>query len=143
VALLVDIVSKNGNLLLNIGPRPDGSISDIQLDRLHALGRWLSVNGEGIFGTRPWVRASAKSAEGVDIRFTKKRDSVYAFLLNRPEGATLTIPALRAAPGATISLMDGGRLEWSQRDGNLLVKTGPLQGEYAWGLKITPAPQAA
>src|SRR5207247_3091526 len=45
VALLVDIVSKNGNLLLNIGPRPHGSISEIQLDRLHALGRWLGAAG--------------------------------------------------------------------------------------------------
>jgi len=143
VALLVDIVSKNGNLLLNIGPRPDGSISEIQLDRLHALGRWLGVNGEGIFGTRPWVRAAAKSAEGVDLRFTKKDNTLYAFLVNRPEGTTLTIPALRAARGAIISLMGGERLEWSQSDGNLVVKTGPLHGAYAWGLKITPAPQAA
>jgi len=143
VALLVDIVSKNGNLLLNIGPRPDGSISEIQLDRLHALGRWLGVNGEGIFGTRPWVRAAAKSAEGVDLRFTKKDNTLYAFLVNRPEGTTLTIPALRAARGAIISLMGGERLEWSQSDRNLVVKTGPLHGAYAWGLKITPAPQAA
>ncbi|MBI3469838.1 MAG: alpha-L-fucosidase, partial [Candidatus Solibacter usitatus] len=56
VNLLVDIVSKNGNLLLNIGPKPDGTISDLQLQRLRDLGAWLKMNGEAIFGTRPWVR---------------------------------------------------------------------------------------
>ena len=111
--------------------------------RLHALGRWLGVNGEGIFGTRPWVRAAAKSAEGVNIRFTTKEDTLYAFLLSRPEGATLTIPGLHTARGATISALGGGRVEWSENDGNLVVKPGPLHGEYAWGLKITPAPHAA
>ena len=64
ITLLVDIVSKNGNLLLNIGPKPDGSISEIQLDRLKALGRWLAVNGEGIYGSRPWQRPAAKTARG-------------------------------------------------------------------------------
>jgi alpha-L-fucosidase len=49
IALLVDIVSKNGNLLLNVGPRPDGSIPEIQANRLNKLGAWLAVNGEGIF----------------------------------------------------------------------------------------------
>ncbi len=142
VALLVDIVSKNGNLLLNIGPRPDGSISEIQLDRLHALGHWLGVNGEGIFGTRPWVRAAARSAESVDIRFTRKDGALYAFLLNRPEGAMLTIPGLRAMDSATVSLLGGGPMEWSQHDGNIVIKPGTLHGEYAWGLRITPEPQA-
>ena len=47
IELLIDIVSKNGNLLLNIGPKPDGSISEIQKDRLKVLGSWLDVNGEG------------------------------------------------------------------------------------------------
>ena len=69
----------------------------------------------------------------MDIRFTKKGDCLYAFLLNRPEGATLTIPALRAAQGATVSLLGGGNLEWSDSNGNLIVKTGPLQGEYVSG----------
>jgi alpha-L-fucosidase len=69
VALFVDIVSKNGNLLLNIGPMPDGTVSEIQLDRLHKLGEWLNVNGEALFDSRPWVRASATTPDG-DMRFT-------------------------------------------------------------------------
>ena len=144
VALLVDIVSKNGNLLLNIGPRPDGSISEIQLDRLHALGRWLHVNGEGIFGTQAWVRASAKTPDGVDIRFTKKAGSLYAFLLARPGSAGVAIPSVTATSGTTISLLGvPGTLQWSHNDGNLVIATGRLSGEHAWGLKITPPPQIA
>jgi alpha-L-fucosidase len=140
VALLADIVSKNGNLLLNIGPRPDGSISEIQLDRLHALGRWLKVNGEAIFDTQPWVRASA-GTEGPDVRFTQKDDTLYAILLARP-GATVAIPGLNPKDGAEISALGGGRLEWSRSNGNLVVQTGQLPGEYAWTLKIRPAPAA-
>ena len=51
---LVDRVSKNGNLLLGIGPKADGSIPELQADRLRSLGRWLQTNGEAIYGTRPW-----------------------------------------------------------------------------------------
>jgi alpha-L-fucosidase len=142
VALLVDIVSNNGNLLLNIGPRSDGSISEIQLDRLHALGRWLQANGEGIFGTRPWLRASAKSSTGIDIRFTKKGNCLYAFLLGRPARAEVAIPSLRANSGATVNLLgEPEKLRWSQRDGDLVITTGQLRGEHAWGFKITPAPE--
>lgn len=144
VALLVDIVSKNGNLLLNIGPRADGSISDIQLDRLHALGRWLGVNGEGIFGTRPWTHASAKTPDGIDVRFTRKGDDLYAFLLAKPAGGQVAIPSLHPPAGAKVSLLGGSApLEWSQAGGNCVVRTGSLTGDYAWGLKIHPAPQGA
>jgi alpha-L-fucosidase len=144
ITLLVDIVSNNGNLLLNIGPRPDGSISEIQLDRLHALGRWLAANGEGIFGTRPWVRAASKTADGIDVRFTSKGNSLYAFLLARPGGADVAIPSLRAASGATVTLLgENSTLRWSQKEGQLVVSTGQLRGEHAWGMKITPAPESA
>lgn len=94
---LIDIVSKNGNLLLNIGPRADGTITDEQKNVLLAIGDWLNVNGESIYGTRCWK----KSGEGVtestrgsfsdnravaytvqDMRFTVKGNDFYVITLN-------------------------------------------------------------
>jgi len=54
VDYLADIVSKGGNLLINVGPRADGTIPEVMQERLLGAGRWLSVNGEAIYGTRPW-----------------------------------------------------------------------------------------
>jgi alpha-L-fucosidase len=137
IALFVDIVSKNGNLLLNIGPKPDGSISDIQMDRLRALGAWLSVNGEGIFGSKPWVRPQA----GENVRFTKKGDSVYAFVLQPPRVRSVTIPQVVASDGMKVEMLGGGPLAFSQKGRDLEV-TAP---EKKWGpgavtLKMTPSP---
>lgn len=140
IALLVDIVSKNGNLLLNIGPRPDGSISEIQTDRLQALGRWLAINGEGIHGTRPWVRPSA----GSDVRFTRKGNALYAFLLARPTTPTWTVPGLTASPGMQVQLLGGGGLTWKQSGPDLLINApSRLPGEHAVALRMTPAPAPA
>ena len=142
VALLVDIVSKNGNLLLNIGPKPDGSISDIQMNRLQELGKLLQSNGEGIFDTRPWVRASAEATDGSDVRFTRKGDAVYAFYLKRPAGNQLTIPAVYAREGSRISVLgSSAQASYQQQGTDLKVKLeGELPSAYALGLKITPAP---
>ena len=138
IALLIDIVSKNGNLLLNIGPKPDGSISDIQMDRLNALGAWLKVNGEGIFGSRPWVRPSA----GENIRFTRKADAVYAFFLTRPAGTAVTIPNVLASGPTTVSLVGSGQpVKWSQQGRDLaLTFTAPPAGPYSAAVRISPAP---
>ena len=86
VALLADIVAKNGNLLLDVGPEPDGTIPAIQVDRLHQLGVWLEQNGDAIFDTRPWTRATGKTADGIDVRFTAKDNALYAVLLGNPKG---------------------------------------------------------
>ena len=72
VKMFVDIVSKNGNLLLNIGPMADGTIPNLQMERLKGLGAWLAVNGEGIFGTRPWQISEGTTREVISLRFIKK-----------------------------------------------------------------------
>src|SRR6202012_5580387 len=84
IYMLVDIVSKNGNLLLDVGPEADGTIPAIQLDRLKALGAWLRQNGEAIYGTKPWKRADGETGDGVKVRFTQKGTALYATLMGAP-----------------------------------------------------------
>jgi alpha-L-fucosidase len=141
VNLLVDIVSKNGNLLLNIGPKADGGISQIQMDRLNALGKWLDVNGEGIFGSRPCARASAQTTSGEDVRFTQKDNALYAFLMTKPKESTITIPGLRTVGNTQVQILGSkAKLDHKQQTNDLVVSSQRgWSGEYAIGLKITPA----
>lgn len=97
---LVDIVSKNGNLLLNIGPKADGTITDEQKCVLMEIGKWLKINGEAIYGSRPWIVSGEGKNKGTsgsftdnekgeytekDIRFTTRDNIVYAITLNWTE----------------------------------------------------------
>ena len=143
--LLIDIVSKNGNLLLNVGPKADGSISEIQLDRLQKLGDWLAVNGEGIFDSVPWVRASPASSGGPEIRFTRKGGALYAFLLDPGSNPHVTLPGLHAARGAAVRVLGSAAdCEWKQEGGDLTVSLARAERKpYALGLRITPAPSPA
>jgi alpha-L-fucosidase len=112
-----DIVSKNGNLLLNVGPRgADAVIPEAQLLRLRWLGAWLRTNGAAIYGTRPWHRAEGTTREGVGVRFTAKGDTVNAILLGAPPGATVTLEGVVPAGGARIELLGRGPVAW-QADG--------------------------
>ncbi|WP_020666519.1 alpha-L-fucosidase [Amycolatopsis nigrescens] len=126
VRLLVDIVAKNGNLLLNIGPRADGTIPDWQRDRLLAIGRWLEVNGRAVFGSVPWRRA-----EDGELRYTVT-GRTFNIIGNTWPGEELTVPAdLPIADGARVHLLDGhggdGRpLRW-RRAGDTIVITLPAR----------------
>ncbi len=84
VRLLVDIVSKNGNLLLNVGPKPGGEIPEVQVDRIRGVGAWLEVNGDAVYGTRPWKRAEGRTTDGTEVRFTSKPDTLFAILMKTP-----------------------------------------------------------
>ena len=84
IRMLCDVVSKNGNLLIGIGPDPDGSIPEQQQVPLRGLGAWLAVNGEAIYASRPWTVAAARTTEGTEVRFTQREGHVYAILLEQP-----------------------------------------------------------
>lgn len=156
---LVDIVSKNGTLLLNIGPRPDGTIPEAEEQILRDIGRWLAVNGEAIYGSRPWQRFGEGPTEvvegsfndtkrpaftGEDIRFTTKENTLYAICLGWPE-ETVVIKSLSANSPlqadqiAGISMLGTAEaLSWSQ-DGSGLKISRPAQkpGEYAYTFKVS------
>ncbi len=97
VRMFVGIVADGGNLLLNIGPMPGGEVPWGQQLRLLALGQWLSVNGEGVFGSRPHELAALETGEGIPVRLTRGADgATYAFVCGRPDAATVTIDGLPA-----------------------------------------------
>lgn len=106
---LIDVVSKNGNLLLNIGPKGDGSIADMDLKILTRIGSWLKVNGEAVYGSQVWRRSgegptSAKEGQFTDLqapeyqeqdfRFTAKDGVIYVFAMNYPEHGSVTVRSL-------------------------------------------------
>lgn len=106
---LIDIVSKNGNMLLNVGPKGDGSIPEQDRRILKEIGAWLRVNGEGIYHSRPWrvsEEGPTASVEGQftdneeipytseDIRFTTAGGSIYAFIMSYPQDGRVTIRSL-------------------------------------------------
>lgn len=147
----VDIVSKNGNLLLNVGPMPDGSIPTLQLDRLKGLGKWLQTNGEAIFDTSPWTQAEGLCLDGeaeISVRFTQKDEKCFATLLGVPAGVMIRLKGLRAAEGTSIHwLGEPSPLEWRQSETDLLIfleagKPNSTAGGNACCLSISPQPEA-
>ncbi len=138
IYLLMDIVSKNGNLLLDVGPEADGTIPAVQMDRLRALGAWLAMNGEGIYGTRPWTRAEGVTSEGIRVRFTQKDGALYVFLLGKPKGKFITIKDLAPKEVTAMSLLGTSQpIAWRQSGSDLEVQLpADLPGSYVYTLKI-------
>jgi alpha-L-fucosidase len=139
IYLLVDIVSKNGNLLLDVGPEADGTIPSVQMERLQALGAWLKQNGEAIYGTHPWTRAEGDTADGIGVRFTRTDSAIYATLLGKPKTNAVIVRALAPAAGTQISLLGSATpLTWSQQSRDLRINLpATLPGQHAYVLKIT------
>ncbi|MDE2859636.1 MAG: alpha-L-fucosidase [Chloroflexota bacterium] len=139
IHMFVDIVSKNGNLLLNVGPRADGSIPENQAGRLRALGGWLDRNGEAIFDTRPWRRANGKTSQGLDLRFTATDEATYVTLLGSPSESEIVIEGLEAPPGAAVQLLGSdAALTWRQSGADMAIQLPQnLPGASAHSLKIS------
>jgi alpha-L-fucosidase len=149
---LVDIVSKNGCLLLNVGPKPDGTIPDKEQEILREIGRWLIVNDEAIYGTRPWrVFGEGPTAipagqfsdnnvtfTGLDIRFTIKGDKLYAITLGEP-GDVVEIKSLAGEKIRTVKLLGlESTLPWQQDETGLSIQIPENKtGRHAWVFEIT------
>ncbi len=158
VWVLADLVSRGGNLLLDVGPTSDGRIPLLQQARLLELGAWLSVNGEAIYGTRPW-KTSAQWTEGkrpeqgykqyrqqYDILelaglepregmarkmafFTRKGDDLYAIVPGFPRGS-LKLNGVRSRSGAKATMLGvPGDLEWSQHSDGVEISVPPMTPE--------------
>ncbi|MEP7135134.1 MAG: alpha-L-fucosidase [Chloroflexota bacterium] len=109
IRLLADIVSKNGNLLLNVGPRADGSLHPQQVEALEGLGTWLKANGESIYGTHPWIRFSDSSVKGAEVRYTSKGDSLYVIVTTMPADGIIAFP--KEVEGSVTLLETGASLK--------------------------------
>jgi alpha-L-fucosidase len=157
---LADIVSKNGNLLLNIGPRSDGTIPDEVQRVLRDVGSWLKVNGDAIYGTRPWKtygEGPTKVAAGSfhdtdttaytpeDFRFTTKSGLVYAIQLGWPSDREAVIHALGSSAlahghkvGSVELLGSGAQLQFQVLpDGLHIHLPAEAPGKYAYAYRIT------
>lgn len=141
IDMLCDVVANGGSLLLNIGPGPDGTWHDAAYDRLAALGAWMKVNSEAIYGTR----AIAPYTDG-KIRLTQAKDSsVYAIYL-ADEGETelpryITMSRLVPAPSATLTLLGTGKTLTWEKSGTGFVAHVPAglkpPSEFAWVVRIS------
>lgn len=139
LAKLIDTVSKGGFYLLNIAPMADGTIPQPQQDALLAVGKWLDVNGEAIYGTRPWTKFGEGEARG--YRFTTKPGALYAIALSWP-GQEAVITSLGSGAGKVGSvhlLGHNGALAFRQDETGLkitLPPAAPANVSYAYSFKI-------
>ena len=159
IQMLVDIVSKNGNLLINVVQTPEGDLEPDMLKILEEIGTWTSANGEGIYGTRPWKTYGEKPSDkqekklerfdenfgysSGDIRFTTKGNTLYAFCLGKPEG-NIVIRSLAKStksgskPIAKIFLIGSSdKISWKQTSESLIIfKPKNLPPWQVTGFKI-------
>ncbi len=138
---LVDITSKNGNLLLNVGPRgEDAQIPAPQLERLGWLASFTERNGEALYGTRPWKRAEGATAEGIPVRFTAKGGTLYALLLGRPNGGGVTLLDVSLPPDTRARLLGAGPTPTLHKGTDLFVQLPePLPDEPAHAIALEGA----
>ena len=165
VQMLIDIVSKNGNLMLSIPVRGNGTIDEDEVACVESIGKWMGPNGEGIYATRPWKvygegpsTVASNQARGQfggsrdvrgytpeDFRFTTKGDTVYAFMMGWPDSGNATIKSLAQNSEnfpreiAKVELLGVGPLTFTRDMAGLIVNLPENKpNDIAYTLKITP-----
>ena len=138
VTSLVDIVSKNGNFLLDIGPKADGTIDAAEQTNLREAGIWIKANAEAIFNTTYWFLTPGEG----NIRFTQTNDAFYILMLEKPVKKFVVdapVPILEGDRLSMIGAGNGTEVAWSRKDGGIEVDI-PAQlaevGKYCWVLKV-------
>jgi len=130
IHLLIDVVSKNGNLLLNVGPMADGTIPRPQVAILRALGTWLDLYGEAIFATRPWTRFGGITDQDIEVRFTRAAAAagatagatVYAVLLGAPSQPAITLLDFPETPASIRMVGSGEPLNWERSGAGIRIQ---------------------
>ncbi len=144
VHMLVEVVAHGGNLLLNVGPTGDGTIPFVQARRLLALGWWLRVNGDAVYGSRPWSTPEGRTGDGLDVRYTTRDDALYAVVLGAPTQTTVELLGVAPQDGARVELL--GRVEplsWTRTNRGVVVGLpGRPPSGPAITLRVSPAPAA-
>lgn len=140
VTSLVDIVSKNGNCLLNIGPEHDGSIKQIMQDNLRDAGQWIRAHGESLFGTRYWSVTPGSDP----LRYTTTSSAFYIHYIGTPPSTINITDPIPYLPGDTVTVVGGSKngtsvpVTWN---GNgtleLLLSSDIISADkYVWTFKI-------
>ncbi|TFG50422.1 MAG: alpha-L-fucosidase, partial [Candidatus Brocadiia bacterium] len=133
---MVDIVSKNGNMLLNVPPKADGTLDDETERILQEIGKWFDVNGESIYGTRPWF----KYGDG-NQRFVRKGDVLYVISFEWPDDGKIKVSSVSLGDKGKVKevslLGHNEKLKWEQNDSGLVI-TLPEKApcEHAYSFKV-------
>ncbi|KAL3418009.1 glycoside hydrolase family 29 protein [Phlyctema vagabunda] len=139
VNYLVDMVSKNGNFLLDIGPKADGTIEPMEVAHLKDAGVWIKANAEAVFNTTYWF----VTPESGDVRFTQTQDAFYILSLVKPNGTLVVDSPVPILEGDTISMIGAGNgtlLDWSANEAggiSIVVPSGLADAiQYCWAMKV-------
>ncbi|ELU15522.1 hypothetical protein CAPTEDRAFT_221178 [Capitella teleta] len=144
--LLAETVSCGGNLLMNVGPTHDGRILPIFEERLRQFGDWMKVNGEAIYGSKPWTHQNDTITPAVWYTSQKSgsETTVYAILLKWPEADVLHLGAATPSPHTTVSLLGyhGNNFKWAKSSTGMQVQIpaipfNKMPCDAAWVLKLT------
>jgi alpha-L-fucosidase len=135
---LVDIVSKGGNFLLNIGPGPDGELDPVAYERLNELGSWMKINGEAIYNSRMYSVYS----DGEKVRYTQSKDhqTLYVFLFDYLKGPLILNNAIVKKGSKIVMLGSNEALTFKNlSEGIEIILPQELEnkGKYVWVFKIS------